>query len=261
MSNANPYKPPVAHVDDVASGAAGSGKYIDGGRAVSAGQGWAWITSGFDLFKKQPGIWIAIVVVLFLILLVLAFIPLLGALATVLLLPVFFGGMMLGCQALQRDGALEMGHLFAGFKTQTGNLVVLGAIAIAGWIIVMVPVILIMGVGAFFGAMSGDAAGAVALGGSILIAWLVAMALSILLYMALWFAPALVVLRGVAPVAAIKQSFHGCLKNIFPFLIYGIVMLVLSIVATIPLGLGWLVLGPVLVASVYLAYEDIYFEG
>ena len=261
MSTANPYKPPVAHVDDVASGAAGSGTFINGGRTVSAGQGWAWITGGFDLFKKQPGIWIALVVVLFVIVLVLAFIPLLGALATVLLMPVFVGGMMLGCQALQRDGPLEMGHLFAGFKTQTGNLVALGAIAIAGWIVVMVPVILIVGVGAFFGAMSGDAAGAVAMGGSFLIAWLIAMALSVLLYMALWFAPALVVLHGVAPVAAVKQSFFGCLKNVVPFLLYGIIMMVLSIVATIPILLGWLVLGPVLIASVYVAYEDIYFEG
>ncbi len=84
------------------------------------------------------------------------------------------------------------------------------------------------------------------------------MALSVLLYMALWFAPALVALRGTAPVDAIKQSFFGCLKNVVPFLIYGIIMMVLSIVATIPLGLGWLVLGPVAIASVYVAYRDIY---
>jgi uncharacterized membrane protein len=76
--------------------------------------------------------------------------------------------------------------------------------------------------------------------------------------MALWFAPALVALRGVAPVAAIKQSFTGCLRNLIPFLIYGLVMFVLSILATIPLALGWLVLGPVFVASVYVAYRDIY---
>jgi uncharacterized membrane protein len=122
----------------------------------------------------------------------------------------------------------------------------------------MVPVLLIVGAGAFFGAMSGDASGVAAMGGSFLIAWLLAMGLSVLLYMALWFAPALVVLRGVSPVAAIQQSFFACLKNIVPFLIYGIIMLVLSIVATIPLGLGWLVLGPVVIASVYTAYHDIY---
>src|SRR5262245_10579809 len=231
------------------------------GRAVAASQGWAWITGGFDMFKKQPGMWIALVVVLLVIMIVLSFLNILfflGSIALMLLTPVFVAGLMLGCQAQSRGSPLEMGHLFAGFKTQTGNLIVLGALALGGTIIVLVPVILIVGVGAFFGAARGDAAGAAAMGGSFLIAWLLAMALSILLYMALWFAPALVALRGVAPMEAIKQSFSGCLKNIVPFLIYGIVMMLLSIVATIPLGLGWLVLGPVAIASVYVAYRDIY---
>jgi hypothetical protein len=202
--------------------------------------------------------WIALVIVLIVILLVLAFIPLLGAVATFLLMPLFLGGLMLGCRALQGGGGLEVGHLFAGFKEHTGNLIVLGALAIGGWIIVMLPVIAIVGAGTLFGLMRGDAAGAAAMGGSFLLAWLVAMALSIPIYMALWFAPALVVLRGLAPVAAIKESFFGCLKNMVPFLIYGIVLLVLGIVAAIPLGLGWLVLGPVAIASVYTAYRDIY---
>jgi uncharacterized membrane protein len=231
------------------------------GRAVPAGQGWVWITGGFEMFKKQPGMWIALVVVLFVIIVVLNFLNILfflGSIALMLLMPVFVAGLMLACQAQQRGAPLEMGHLFAGFKTQTGNLIVLGALALGGVIIVMVPVILIVGVGAFFGAARGDAAGAAAMGGSFFIAWLLAMGLSVLLYMALWFAPALVALRGTAPVDAIKQSFFGCLKNIVPFLIYGIIMMVLSIVATIPLGLGWLVLGPVAVASVYVAYRDIY---
>ena len=229
-----------------------------GGRAVGAGQGWTWIADGFGLFKKAPGMWIALIVVLFVILVVLAVIPLLGAVATFLLMPLFAGGLILGCRALQGGGELELGHLFAGFKTHTANLIVLGALAIGAGIIVMLPVILIVGAGAILAVMRGDAAGAVAMGGSFLLAWLVAMALSIPIYMALWFAPALVVLRGLAPVAAIKESFLGCLKNIIPFLIYGIVMLVLGIVAAIPLGLGWLVLGPVAIASVYVAYRDIY---
>jgi len=229
-----------------------------GGRAVEAGRGWTWIADGFGLFKKAPGMWIALVIVLFEILVVLAFIPLLGLVATFLLMPLFLGGLMLGCRALQGGGELELGHLFAGFKEHTGNLIVLGALSIAGWIIVMLPVIAIVGAGAIFGMMRGDAAGAAAMGGSFVLAWLVAMALSIPIYMALWFAPALVVLRGLAPVAAVKESFFGCLKNVVPFLIYGIVLLVLGIVAAIPLGLGWLVLGPVAIASIYVAYRDIY---
>jgi hypothetical protein len=231
---------------------------VTGGRAVGAGQGWTWIADGFGLFKKAPGIWIALVVILFVILVVLAFIPLLGAVATFLAVPVFIGGLLLGCRALQGGGELEVGHLFAGFKEHTGNLIVLGALAIGGWIIVMLPVVAIVGVGALLAALRGDAAGIAALGGSFMLAWLVALALSIPIYMALWFAPALVVLRGMAPIEAIKESFLGCLKNILPFLVYSIVLMVLGIVAAIPLGLGWLVLGPTLIASVYVSYRDIY---
>ena len=171
-------------------------------RAVDAGQGWAWIAKGFELFKKQPGIWIVIVVLLFVIMMVLAFIPILGALATFLLMPVFTGGLMLGCRSLARDGTLEINHLFAGFSTQTGNLFVLGAISIGAWIVVMLPVLAIVGVGAFFGASHGGAAGMGGMGASFLLAFLIVFALSIVIYMALWFAPALVVFRGAAPVAA-----------------------------------------------------------
>jgi len=231
---------------------------VMGGRAVGAGQGWTWIAEGFGLFKKAPGIWIALVVILFVILMVLAFIPLLGVVATFLIMPVFVGGLLLGCRALEGGGELEVAHLFAGFKAHTGNLIVLGALAIAGWIVVMLPVVVIGGAGAFLAALRGDAAGVAALGGSFMLAWLVALALSIPIYMALWFAPALVVLREMAPVEAIKESFLGCLKNILPFLVYSIVLMVLGIVAAIPLGLGWLVLGPTLIASVYVSYRDIY---
>jgi uncharacterized membrane protein len=76
--------------------------------------------------------------------------------------------------------------------------------------------------------------------------------------MALWFAPALVMLQNQSAPRAIAESFKGCLKNIVPFLIYGIVLFVLALIASIPFGLGWLVLGPVVLGSVYAAYRDIY---
>ena len=239
------------------SSASGSGSGGEA-RAVAAGQGWAWIAGGFEMFKKNPGIWIAVVVLLFVIMMVLSFIPFLGSIALMLLMPVFTAGIMLGCRSLAQNGPLEVGHLFAGFQNQTGNLVVLGAISIGAMIVVMLPVMAIVGFGAFFSASAGGAVGAGGIGATFLLAFLIAFALSILIYMALWFAPALVVFRGAAPIAALKQSFGACLKNIVPFIIYGVVVMVLGILATIPLMLGWLVLGPVLAASVFVAYQDIF---
>jgi len=55
-----------------------------------------------------------------------------------------------------------------------------------------------------------------------------------------------------------KSSFQGCLRNMLPFLIYGILGFLLAIVAVIPLGLGLLVLGPVMWGTMYVGYRDIF---
>ena len=84
---------------------------------------------------------------------------------------------------------------------------------------------------------------------------------SIPLYMALWFAPALIVFHNLAPVESMKASFFACLKNIIPFLLYGVILIVLGVLAAIPFGLGFLVLIPVIIASIYTGYRDIFYES
>ena len=92
----------------------------------------------------------------------------------------------------------------------------------------------------------------------LLLSLLVMLALMLPVLMAYWFAPALVALEGLSALDAMKQSFIGCLKNIPAMLIYGVVGLVLMIIATLPLMLGLIFLMPVLVASMYVGYKDIY---
>jgi len=87
------------------------------------------------------------------------------------------------------------------------------------------------------------------------------MALAVPLLMAYWFAPALVVFHGMAPLAAMRASFTGCLRNIVPSLIYGVVMLVLAIIAVIPLGLGLFVWVPLFFTTTYAAYRAIFTEA
>ena len=177
-----------------------------------------------------------------------------------IIMQIFVGGLMLGCRALDNGESLEIGHLFAGFSNRTGDLVVLGVLTIVGWIIAVIPAIVIAGGGAFMSMMMGGNATAQfgAMGLTFMLGLLITLAIAVPLYMALWFAPALVLFNGLKPVDAMKASFAGCLKNIVPFLLYGIVMLVLCFVAAIPFGLGFLVLGPVAVASMYTGYRDIF---
>lgn len=82
--------------------------------------------------------------------------------------------------------------------------------------------------------------------------------LGALLAMATWFAPALVVFRQVQPLEAVKASFAASLKNIVAFLVWGVIYIVASIVASIPFGLGWIVLGPVVLLTAYVSYQDLF---
>jgi uncharacterized membrane protein len=90
---------------------------------------------------------------------------------------------------------------------------------------------------------------------------LISLALFVPISMATWFAPALVMLQDQSAPRAIGESFRGCLKNVVPFLIYGLIIFALSMIASIPFGLGWLVLMPVVLCSVYAAYRDIFFSA
>jgi hypothetical protein len=243
--------------------ASSAGSFIAGGRTVEAARGWDWIVSGFESFKKDPGIWIALVVLWLVGFAVLNFMPVIGSLAGMLLTQVVLGGVMLGCRDLENGQKLQIEHLLAGFKEDAGRLVVLGVLAAVGWIVVLIIPAVIIGGGGAMAVLGGHAGGLglAAMGFSFMLAALVGLALSVPLYMAIWYAPALIVFHQMAPVDALKASFGACLKNMVPFLIYGVILLALSVVAAIPFGLGFLVLAPVILASIYTSYRDIFFAG
>jgi uncharacterized membrane protein len=257
MATVNPYAAPKAAVADET--VVLNADFVPGGQSVPAGHGWAWIAEAWDLFKRQPGMWIGIIVLLFVIMVGAALIPIVGGLLLSLFGPVFAAGIAIGCKSLESGGELQIGHLFAGFRERTGTLIGVGAVYLAASLLVMLVVGLIMGVG-MFTMMGADPQAMEAMGMTMVLAMLVMMALLLPVFMAVWLAAPLVVFHDHGVADAMKGSFTGCLKNLLPFLLYGVVLFVLSIVATIPIGLGWLVLGPVLAASVYTSYRDIYLK-
>lgn len=236
----------------------GGGAFDPAGRNVDAGRGLEWLKQGWQLFTKNPGIWIAIAVILMVIVVVLSLIPFIGALAVNFLMPVFAGGILLGCKSLTEGGDIAIDNLFAGFKQNTGNLIMVGVFYMVGVIIITALVFVIGGGAALTGGLVGRGAGAGMAIGGFIVAMLVFLALLVPLAMAVWFAPALVVFRDVAPIEAMKASFFACLKNIAPLLVYGVILFVLCFIAMIPFGLGMLVMVPVMMGSLYASYVEIF---
>ena len=262
MAEQNPYQAPDANLTEGRKGPDVE-LAVTGIKSLPAGAGLDWIKDAFNLFKMSPLIWIVLVILWFVLNIVGQLIPIIGPIAMSLLYAVFVAGFMIGCAALERGESLEIGHLFAGFKNNTGSLIGLGAIYLVIGIAIAVIFFIVIfagagGIGAFSDPESINPADIFNSG--FMIALLVGLLLIIPITMMFWFAPALISLGGMPLFESLKMSFSGCLKNILPMFFFGLVMMVLAVIATIPLGLGWFVLMPMGMAAFYTAYRSIYTE-
>lgn len=257
-----PYARPKSRVADAAT-TPPEGDFIAAGRSVAAGNGWRWIADAWSFMGQQRWTFLGVCLLYWLMAIAVQFVPILGPIAAALFMPVISGGFMLGCDAVRRGERLEVGHLFAGFQRHLGKLVAVGAISFGLGIVIAIVVIAIVGVSFAGFVLGGAQATPEQLGEmstTILLAVLVALAISVPVYMLLWFAAPLIVLADFEVGQALKTSFSACLKNVLPFLVWGVMVLVLAIPASIPLFLGWLVLGPVIMVSIYTGYRDIFQE-
>jgi uncharacterized membrane protein len=234
-------------------------------RFCPAGSGWRWIVDSFAMFKVNWLIWTVMILIWFVMMAVANFLPFVNIVAS-LFGPVFTGGMMLGAAAQDAGEHLRVTHLFDGFKQQVGSLFSVGAFYLLGFFIAMILtgllLMLLLGGEHVQQMMQGMEQGVppdmAASSMALLLAPLILMALILPLIMALWFAPALVVFHKVSAFEAMKLSFSACLSNILPFLLYGLVVMFLSILAAIPFFLGFVVLFPVLFISQYVSYKEIF---
>lgn len=259
----DPYAAPRAELVGEAERGALSGPH-----SRPFGNGWQWISRGFWHFRQNPLAWMLTLVVWVVLSVILSMVPFIGSLAITLGSPVIIAGLMLGCAAQEQGDDFEISHLFAGFSSGVGQLVLVGLLYLVG-VVAITFVVAMIGGGVMVGMLGGmdgmqnpdpDALQSAMGVGSVVLVMLVALGLSIPLMMAYWFAPALIAIEGLSALAAMKQSFSGCLKNILPFLLYGVIGLLLFFVGAIPVGLGLLVVMPMMTASMYTAYRDIYYQ-
>ena len=256
VSDDDPYAPPQSRVESVKVAVDDRWQLLEP-RSCSFDSGMGWIADGWRLFMASPGIWMVNFVIVAVITLVLGVIPLVSIIGNILG-PVFTAGLLFGSRQLDEHGALQVEHLFSGFSENGGKLAGLGALTIAMGIgIALIMIVLLFAVVGSV-ALTESAADPSQLGLSAILVVLVVVGLTVPILMAYWFAPALIVFHDVGIFDALKLSFVGCLRNMLPFLAYGLVMTVALIVALLPFLLGLLVLVPVIFGSMYASYRDVF---
>jgi hypothetical protein len=260
-------------------------------RRVPAGRGWQWFFDAWTLTGSQRPLFAGLVVAFIVVTAVGGEIPFVGSFAVALVTPVLLAGLVLGCDALTRGERLTFDHLFAGFQRQTRRLLALGAVfAVSNFLLnalgelIVQPgdldLLLEMFAGVLFGGATPDLMIVQQVMLRFLLAMLVVLALSLPLYMALWFAIPLIALRGLDVARAMRVSLAACVENTIPFLAWSVPQLLftivivaplsiaiairsllLGLVAVLPLVLGGVLLAALTFASMYTSYRDVFALG
>ena len=231
-------------------------------RKVPVSHSWLWIKQAYDLFRKSPLLWMVLTAIGVVGMAAISYIPVVGDLLSTILMPVLLAGFMLGARDLARGEELELAHLFGGLQHNAQELIGLGGINLVGQLLSL-GAMMLTGGGALVGLiLSGKQVDdptvlMQALAGAGL-ALLVGALLFSLLLMAMQFAPMLVMFHHMTPIRAMKTSLRAFLRNMLPLTVYGLMLLPFAILASMPMMLGWLVLLPIIIASLYTIYIDLF---
>lgn len=232
--------------------------FLGESQEVDPGACFEWLRQGWAMFIANPGIWIGASILLLIMLMAIGIVPVFGQIAAHLLVPLFGAGMIKICRRLATGEEPEIADLFAGFRHQAGQLVMVGvyfAIGIFG--IAFLAFLLVSG-GILGGTVTGKVGGFGIAFGGIMLAGILVVVLSTPVIMATWFAPALVFLHDMKPLDAMKASFAAGAKNFAPMLIFAIFLVVALFFAMLPAFLGLLLFLPIFSGAVYASYRDIF---
>jgi hypothetical protein len=243
--------------------------------------GLRWLQRGWQLFRASPFMWMTMLFAYWVMMGVIGIVPFAGSIAAVVLIPVFSVSFMHMCRALDARRALELGHLFAGFRANLPALLLLGGVYLAATTASLALTQFADGGHLMRWMMFGTPIPEAAFrNGSMSGAALLGMVLYLPILAAFWFAPVLAAWNGMSATKALFYSFFAMLANWRAFLLYG--MAILGVGTLIPgmtiAFLGALLHGsptaqtvvptlivmflialvPTLFASFYASYRDVF---
>ena len=236
---------------------------------VPASHGWLWVKHAYRLIMRSPLQAFSMTMAFAFFLFLARLIPLVGPLLALLMMPVLMAGYVRGCRALEFSETVEPRFIIAGFENRATQLASLGALLLLGIVIVSI-VTTELGGSAMYAILETFKnqknpneliTAMLAPGSGVRLALFAGFSLLFALMLAMQFAPMLVYFNKLTPLQALKASLFASVRNIIPFSVYSLIMQVIAFVLSpIPFGLGWMILLPIGLTSMYVAYRDIFAE-
>jgi hypothetical protein len=257
----NPYGAPQAPVGDYV---AGDHAVLERARNVPADHGVAWYREAWRLFKLSPGVWIGIWAAFTGIVILVSIPPVIGGLIVGVMTPLLVGGTMIAARNADREGGARFTDLFAAFTGRAGTLLLIGLLQLALTFIAGILIVMVGGiyVGSMFAGSMSDPNFDQMFSADVMVPMAVLGVVAALIFVpitnAVWLASGLAALEGASALDALRRAFSATYRNLLPLLVFVLVTIALAVVATIPLALGWLVLGPVILCAIYAQYKDLF---
>jgi len=192
---------------------------------LPAMRGAQWLRDAYGMLSLARLQWLTLLLLYYLILGVIDFVPYLGQIAAPILKPVFAVGFLAAAWSQERGGMPEPKQLFVGFRSNLWALVPLGVVLLLGVTLAVLGTALVDG-GKLLDALSGKTKFDDALVGDeqVQLAMLFAAACALPVMLALWFAPALVVFQDCSAWTALRTSLVAALANWKPITVYGLLV-------------------------------------
>ncbi|GAC1407741.1 MAG: BPSS1780 family membrane protein [Burkholderiaceae bacterium] len=199
---------------------------------TSAANGWLWFKQGFSLFRQQPAELSTLFLSYLFLMLAVGFVPLLGQILPLLLVPVFSMAFMQACRQVEQGKRVFPNLLMTGFRSPAfKRLLVLGLLYLLAVLAAVSASTLIDG-GAFLRIMTRPGgADPAALAAT---HWGRGMLTAALIYlpagMCFWFAAPLVTWQGMGTGKAIFYSFFAVARAARAFIVYILAWIMVGVI-------------------------------
>ena len=248
-------------------------------QTVSPAAGWRWLFTGFAIFRRNPPILSLLVVSYWATIILLNVLPFIGAIAASMIVPGLSVGLMQAARNIERGQAAGIQTLYGGLRENTRTLLALGALYLVVTLGILGLSAIIDGgdlLRTLLASKPDERAAAKDVDFALPALFVLVMLTPVL--MAWWFAPVLAAWHRQPLGKALFFSFVACWINWRAFLAYGAAVLLfggiapallLGLLAALLPGLGALissllivfmalVMAPVIFASFYASYRDIF---
>lgn len=216
-----------------------------------------YISKGYEIFKQNAGGFIGFIILAFFIRTIAAFIPAIGTVFSIILIPLYIG-VNIVAKKIDQNEPYEFGNFFDGYKKMSpliGAAFIQGLLAIAMMLIAFVPFFLSYGID-FFSTLENSSISDSRFM-TLIITMVILIVLFIFIFVAWTLSSQLIVFNNNGAWQSMEISRKIVSKKYFNWLGFVILLALINFAGALCFLIGLLITIPTKLCAMYVAYEDV----